>query len=93
MKYSPLNMKMIIEKREKFLEIKSYRRIGSYLKRFFAHGAQNMGVLNRWEYFKDDVRFKSVIEDAELIKLSEELFDDVPCPSGIIFNRHKRCGL
>ena len=37
-----------------------------------------MKVLERWREFEDDPRFRSILEDGELLGLSKELFGKPP---------------
>jgi len=65
----------IAKKWYKFFDPRSYTRIPLYLNQMF--GARRMKVMDRWKVLKDDGRMDPVFTDAELARLSNEIFGKI----------------
>jgi hypothetical protein len=70
-----LSVRDVLHKWNKLLQLRTYRKVGSYLKRL--QGARQMKVLERWREMKQDRRLVKLLEDRELIQLSRKIFGEI----------------
>ncbi len=57
-----------------YKKVPSFGKGSSFSGTEFNNNAQEMPVLDRWKYFKDDAFYKEILADAELVNLSEQIF-------------------
>jgi hypothetical protein len=60
-----------------FLEVPHHGGGSSFDGSNFNMKAADMDVLNRWRAFKDDKRYKAILENKELAKLSDKIFGKI----------------
>jgi len=55
-----------------------FTKLDTYWKRLRAPSASSMKIFERWKFYTDHNRFRTVIRDSEIIELSEQLFGELP---------------
>lgn len=61
-----------------FNEVKSYGGGSSFDGRQFDGKANQMNVLNRWQYFSNDISYRKLLDNDELLEYSEQIFGHIP---------------
>lgn len=59
-------------------EVSDYGGGSSFDKKYLQGKAEQMKVLNRWQYFSNDMSYRKLLNNKELLKLSEQIFGNIP---------------
>jgi len=76
--YSKMTLSLFWAKKNKLINIQTYKNFLKNIKKIFNSGAQNMNVLDRWKVMQSDMKFKSIFSNIKIIEYSEQIFDELP---------------